>query len=73
MTDNKKDELLKKHYVIIDKSLDEKYKGKILFPEKLAKANEMIERVGLPDFEKLERERKEKEAEQNSADETAEH
>ena len=33
--------------VIIDKSL-EKYKGKILFPEKLAKANEVLRKIGLP-------------------------
>lgn len=31
----------------IDKSL-EKLRGKNLFPEKLAKANEVIARVGLP-------------------------
>jgi hypothetical protein len=33
--------------VVIDKSL-EKYKGKILFPEKLAKANDVLKRIGLP-------------------------
>lgn len=33
--------------VVIDKSL-EKYKGKVLFPEKLAKANEVLKRIGLP-------------------------
>lgn len=33
--------------VKIDKSL-EKLRGKNLFPEKLAKANELIARVGLP-------------------------
>jgi hypothetical protein len=33
--------------VIIDKSL-EKYKGKNLFPEKLAKANDVLRRIGLP-------------------------
>jgi hypothetical protein len=33
--------------VIIDKSLD-KYKGVILFPEKLAKANEVLKRIGVP-------------------------
>lgn len=33
--------------VVIDKSL-EKYKGKVLFPEKLAKANEALKRIGLP-------------------------
>ena len=33
--------------VVIDKSL-EKYKGKNLFPEKLAKANEVLSRIGTP-------------------------
>jgi len=33
--------------VVIDKSL-EKYKGKILSPEKLAKANDVLKRIGLP-------------------------
>ena len=33
--------------LIIDKSL-EQYKGKVLFPEKLAKANEVLRRIGLP-------------------------
>jgi len=33
--------------VIIDNSL-EKYKDVILFPEKLAKANEVLKRIGLP-------------------------
>jgi hypothetical protein len=33
--------------VVIDKSL-EKYKGKNLFPEKLAKANDVLKRIGLP-------------------------
>ncbi|MFZ4797935.1 MAG: hypothetical protein ACOYMA_10595 [Bacteroidia bacterium] len=33
--------------VVIDKSL-EKYKDKILFPEKLAKANDVLKRIGLP-------------------------
>jgi hypothetical protein len=33
--------------VIIDKSL-EKYKGQVLFPEKLAKANEVLKTIGIP-------------------------
>ncbi len=33
--------------VIIDKSLDF-FNDKVLFPEKLAKANEMLKKVGLP-------------------------
>lgn len=33
--------------IIIDKSL-EKYKGKVSSPEKLAKANEVLRRIGLP-------------------------
>ncbi len=59
----------KKPIVIIDKSLGF-YKGKILFPEKVARTNEMLKRVGLPDFTKLELERKEKEAQQKSVDES---
>lgn len=34
--------------VCIDKSL-EKYRNQILFPEKLAKANEMLEKLKLPE------------------------
>ena len=37
--------------VIIDPSLD-RYKGKVLFPEKLAKANEVVKRLGLPKLPK---------------------
>ncbi|WP_185113730.1 hypothetical protein [Chryseobacterium sp. Leaf394] len=33
--------------VAIDKSLDQ-YDDKILFPKKLAKANEMLRKIGLP-------------------------
>jgi len=33
--------------VVIDKSLDF-FNDKVLFPEKLAKANEMLKKVGLP-------------------------
>ena len=33
--------------VVINKSL-EKYKGLNLFPEKLAKANDVLKRIGLP-------------------------
>ncbi|MBX9784913.1 MAG: hypothetical protein K2X48_16605 [Chitinophagaceae bacterium] len=33
--------------VRVDKSLN-KYKGKVLFPEKLEKANEMLRKTGLP-------------------------
>jgi len=35
--------------VIIDKRL-EQYKGKNLFPEKLAKANEVLKNTGLPNL-----------------------
>jgi hypothetical protein len=35
--------------VIIDSTL-EKYKGKVLFPEKLAKANEVLKTIGLPEI-----------------------
>ncbi len=37
--------------VPIDKRL-EKYRGKVLFPEKLAKANEILARAALPKFVK---------------------
>jgi hypothetical protein len=33
--------------VKIDKKL-ERFRGKVMFPEKLAKANEILSRVGLP-------------------------
>jgi len=33
--------------VVIDNSL-EKYRGKVLFPEKLAKANAVLKKIGLP-------------------------
>ena len=42
--------MVKTPIVIIDKSLDV-YNDKILFPEKLAKANEMLKKVGLPKME----------------------
>jgi hypothetical protein len=35
--------------VVIDKRL-EKYRGKVLFPEKLAKANEILSKAALPKF-----------------------
>jgi len=37
--------------VRIDKSLN-KYSNVVLFPEKVAKAKEAIERIGLPDLKK---------------------
>ncbi len=37
----------KRPVVLIDKSLDF-FNDKVLFPEKLAKANEMLRKVGLP-------------------------
>ncbi len=58
---------IKKPIIIIDESLDF-YSGKVLFPEKLAEANQMLREVGLPDFAKIEREEREKEAQQNTAD-----
>ena len=33
--------------IVFDKKL-EKLKGKVLFPEKLKKANEILEKVGMP-------------------------
>ena len=43
-----------KPVVLIDKSLDA-YNNKVLFPEKLAKANERLKKSGLPDFKALNR------------------
>ena len=68
MNDNEKD-TMRNPKIIIDESLDF-YNDKVLFPEKLAEANKMLREVGLPDFTKLELERKEKEAQQNTADES---
>jgi hypothetical protein len=34
--------------ITIDKSLDEKNKGKVLFPEKLARANEILSKMKNP-------------------------
>ncbi len=47
MKDLKTEIKLKKSKVRIDKRLNE-YENKVLFPEKLAKANEMLKNVGLP-------------------------
>ncbi len=38
--------------IVIDKKL-ERFKGKTLFPEKLARANEIIAKYGLPDIKKI--------------------
>ena len=43
--------------VKIDKRL-ERFRGKVLFPEKLAKANEILSKVGIPEFEDLLKESK---------------
>jgi hypothetical protein len=37
----------------IDKSLDAKYKGKVIFKEKLDEANKTLKRVGLPKTKKM--------------------
>lgn len=37
----------KKQIILIDKSLNF-FNDKVLFPEKVAKANEMLKKVGLP-------------------------
>ena len=37
--------------VVIDNNLKQ-FKGKILFPEKLAKANDVLKRIGLPKLER---------------------
>ena len=41
----------KKPVILIDKSLDF-FNDKVLFPEKVAKANEMLKKVGLPKIKK---------------------
>jgi hypothetical protein len=41
----------KKPVVLIDKSLDF-FNDIVLFPEKLAKANEMLKKIGLPKMRK---------------------
>ena len=41
----------KKPVILIDKSLDF-FNDKVLFPEKVAKANEMLKKVGLPKMNK---------------------
>jgi hypothetical protein len=35
--------------IVIDKKLEE-YRGKVLFPEKLAKANAILEKSGFPEL-----------------------
>jgi len=42
----------KKPVVLIDKSLDF-FNNKVLFPEKVAKANEMLRKIGLPKMKKV--------------------
>lgn len=42
----------KKPVILIDKSLDF-FNDKVLFPEKVAKANEMLKKVGLPKMKKI--------------------
>ena len=41
----------KKPIVLIDKSLDF-FNDKVLFPEKVEKANEMLKKIGLPKMKK---------------------
>jgi hypothetical protein len=41
--------------IVFDKNL-EKFRNEVLFPEKLAKANEILERVGLPKAAKQKKE-----------------
>jgi len=47
MTTKKELDSIKKPVIHIDESLD-KYKDVVLFPESLAKANEMLRTIGLP-------------------------
>jgi len=42
----------KKPVVLIDKTLDF-FNNKVLFPEKVAKANEMLRKIGLPKIKKV--------------------
>ena len=42
----------KKPIVLIDKSLDF-FNDKVLFPQKLEKANEMLKKIGLPKIQKV--------------------
>ena len=42
----------KKPVVLIDKTLDF-INNKVLFPEKVAKANEMLRKIGLPKIKKV--------------------
>ncbi len=49
--DIKKIDTKKVPIVLIDKSLDF-FNDKVLFPEKLAKANEMLMKIGLPKMNK---------------------
>jgi hypothetical protein len=51
MTNLEKLKTSKVPIVAIDKRL-EKYRGKVLFPEKLARANEILAKAKLPDFKK---------------------
>lgn len=44
----------KKPIILIDKSLDF-FNDKVLFPEKVEKANDMLRKVGLPKFKKSSR------------------
>lgn len=37
--------------IVIDKRL-ERFRGKVLFPEKLKRANEILAKTGLPDIKK---------------------
>ncbi len=41
----------KKPIILIDKSLDF-FNGKVLFPDKLEKTNEMLKKIGLPKTER---------------------
>ncbi len=38
--------------IVIDERL-ERFRGKVLFPEKLKRANEILAKTGLPDIKKL--------------------
>jgi hypothetical protein len=48
-TGNSNSKSLKRPIVKINKNLD-KFSNMVLFPEKVARANEMLKKVGLPKF-----------------------
>ena len=50
MIKTKKEKAVRKEVpdVIVDDTIDERYASKVLFPDKLARDNEALKRLGLP-------------------------